>query len=54
MGGRTEMNSVFREERRRAGSQCDGYSESRIYRMFPFRVPVSVEISSAKFRMNEM
>jgi len=47
MGGKTEMHSVFRHERRRAGGQSDGYRESRNYRMFPFYVPVSVEISSA-------
>jgi hypothetical protein len=53
MGGRTERYLLFRQERRRAGSESEGYSESRNYRMFPFYVPLSVEISSAKFRMNE-
>ena len=53
MGGRTERYSLFRQERRRAGSEPEVYSESRNYRMFAFYVPLSVEISSAKFRMNE-
>jgi hypothetical protein len=53
MGGRTERYSLFRQERRRPESESEWYNESRNYRMFPFNLTLSVEIPSAKFRVNE-